>query len=750
MSNFPPNDPQQLNPMIEYRTAQYEQEGFNFLKYWGVIRKQLVGIIGLVIAVGILALLVANSMTPIYTATTMVSIERVALATGRNTGVIDFYSLRTYAGTQNEIIKSTSVAERVVDELKLWEHPWFYSQKKPASFSWQGLLLLIKPEKPTVPVERETDQIEALKKSLIGMVRGGLRVQPIRDTYIVKVSFSSASPEIAALVVNGVVEAFAEQKLESRLYEIQKVSEWMNESLGGISGQLRSSEDKIIQFSSSENLVGINERGATSSLKTRLDDLSNEITRERLRYNELRVLKRQATRFQGMDIEELLQNPTIYKHPTLNEIKTSEIQAQRQVDELKKRYGPKHPKMRQATVELDSIKSGYREQIPNIIRGIEEDYEVSRQKLISLETQYNNVKKQLQDVSEKDFELERLQRDIKSNRNLYDVFVEQSKQINLSSTFETDRVRVIETAVVPSAPSRPDKRRIVIMSMLMTALIGIGLAFLVEYLDQTIKTSEDVETKLNLPILGQLPLMRKRDIEKGVIQPERLYVDDEKSSYAESVRTIRTGLTLSAIDSPHKVILVTSSVPGEGKTSVACNTALSFSQLEKTLIFDADLRRPSTKKILGYEHNTLGMSDLLTGNAEFEEVIHKVEGTGLHVITAGTIPPDPLDLLASRKFKKLLETLSNRYDRIVIDSPPISLVSDPVLLASLVDAVVFVVKADDTNTRLIESSLNKLKQANAHIIGAVLNAVNMKKVSKYYGNYGKYYRDGYYSYEEKA
>jgi capsular exopolysaccharide synthesis family protein len=248
-----------------------------------------------------------------------------------------------------------------------------------------------------------------------------------------------------------------------------------------------------------------------------------------------------------------------------------------------------------------------------------------------------------------------------------------------------------------------------------------------------------------------LPALKNRDVAKGVIQPERIYVDDEKSNFAEAIRTIRTGLTLSAIDSPHKVILFTSSEPAEGKTTAACNTALSFSQLENTLIFDADLRRPSTNKIFGYDHNSTGMSDLLTGNAEYQDVIHKVEGTELSVITAGTVPPDPLDLLASKKFKRLLEELSKRFDRIIIDSPPVSLVSDAVLLASLVDAVVYVIKADDTNTKLIESSLRKLKQADAHIVGAVLNAVNMKKLSKYYGyGYGKYYGDGYYAYDQKA
>jgi capsular exopolysaccharide synthesis family protein len=282
-------------------------------------------------------------------------------------------------------------------------------------------------------------------------------------------------------------------------------------------------------------------------------------------------------------------------------------------------------------------------------------------------------------------------------------------------------------------------------------ITGIGLAFLVEYLDQTLKTSEDIESKLNLPTLGLLPVLKKQDIHKGRIKPERVYLDDEKSNFSEAIRTIRTGLTLSAIDNPHKVILVTSAEPQEGKSTVSSNIALSFGQLENTLIFDADLRRPSTSKIFDHEHNSPGMSDLLAGNVEYQDVIHKIKGTNLSVITAGKIPPDPLDLLASKKFKTMLEVLSSRFDRIIIDSPPVSLVSDAVLLASLVDCVVFVIKSDDTNTKVVQASLRKLRLTDTHIVGVVLNAVNLKKLSKYYSyGYGKYYGDGYYSYDTET
>jgi capsular exopolysaccharide synthesis family protein len=451
-----------------------------------------------------------------------------------------------------------------------------------------------------------------------------------------------------------------------------------------------------------------------------------------------------------MPLEEVLNNPSIYRHPTLSEVKTEEVASTRRLAELKKRYGPKHPKMKQAVNEVEAIQNRYRQLIPSIIRGIDEDFEVSRQNLASLEKQFESLKKKVQSANAKGFELERLQQDVEGNRKLRDLFMEEYKQTSLNSSFETDRVRVVEAAVVPTFPSKPNKRRIIIMSVLLAMFVGIGLAFLIDFLDQTIKTSEDVERKLGLAAMGLLPELDKKKVKKGEIVPERAYLDDESSNFSETIRTIRTSITLSALDKPHKVILCTSSVPGEGKTTLACNVALSMSQLEKTLIFDADMRRPSSKKIFGYDHRSAGMSELLAGTAEFKDVIHKVEGSNLHVITAGAVPIDPLDLLASKKFHWLIDELSKNFERIIVDTPPVALVSDAVLLSSLVDAVIYVVKSDSTNTKVVNASIQKLRRVNAHIIGVVVNNVDMKKMSKYYGyGYGKYYGDGYYSYGEE-
>ncbi len=738
-----------LNPQLDPLAFSEPEESINFLHYWHVVRKHLFGIIGLAIAVGILASLIANSMVPVYTATTNVSIEQVTPATGGTSGGFNWMSMQNYPGTQHEIIRSKSVAQQVVDNLRLWEHPHFNKSSSASQFNWKQYLPFLKQKSESVDIRTEEQKISDKKRRLARMVQGGISVEPVKGTYIVSISFSSSNPEIAAQVANGVVEAYVQRNLEARFREVQKVSEWMTKSLGGISTQLEGSEGKLQQYRSKEDLVDVG-KGVTGFQTERLGELSDQLVQKRIAFNQLKILKRQAVRLSSMPLEDLLNNPTIYRHPTLNELKTEEVSKSRKLAELKKRYGPKHPKMKQAENELEAIRDRYRELIPSIIRGIDEDYQVSRQSLASLEAEFASLKKKVQASNRKNFELERLQKDVEGNRKLRDLFMEEYKQTSLNSSFETDRVRVVEAAEIPGSPSKPNKKRIVIMSILLALFVGIGLALLIDFLDQTIKTSEDTERKLGLVTLGLIPQLSKRKIKKGEVHPERVYIEDESSNFAETIRTIRTSITLSALDHPHKVILSTSSIPGEGKTTIACNVALSMSQLEKTLIFDADMRRPSTMKILGYDHRSAGMSELLAGEAEFKDVIHKVKGTNLHVITAGAVPIDPLDLLASNKFKTMLEKLSLVYDRIVIDTPPVSMVSDAVLLSSIADAVVFVIKSDSTNTKIVNASLQKLKRANAHIIGAVINNVDIKKMSKYYGyGYGKYYGSGYYSYGEE-
>jgi len=270
---------------------------------------------------------------------------------------------------------------------------------------------------------------------------------------------------------------------------------------------------------------------------------------------------------------------------------------------------------------------------------------------------------------------------------------------------------------------------------------------LLERLDNTIKSSHEVETRLGVPTLGVLNVMR---VNKGM-QLERIFLDDPQTSFSEAIRTIRSGVMLSVIDSPKKIVLVTSSVPEEGKTTVAANLAFALGQVKKTLLIDADMRRPKIGRVLsGADSNVVGLSELVTGAAPLERCVHPVaDGSQLSVLPAGRIPPNPLELLASHRFTEAMQRLAANFDVIVIDSPPVQLVSDALVLSKVATEVVYVVKADDTPYPLARLGIRRLRRVNASILGVVLNQLDVLRADRYYGEYsgyGKRYYGKKYSY----
>jgi len=270
-------------------------------------------------------------------------------------------------------------------------------------------------------------------------------------------------------------------------------------------------------------------------------------------------------------------------------------------------------------------------------------------------------------------------------------------------------------------------------------LLGIGLAFLEDRLDNTLKQAEDVEGQIQLPTLGTVPLRRGR--RHAVCAPERVFIDDAKSDFAEAIRTVRTGVVLSGLDDPHRIVLVTSTVPGEGKTTIASNLAVALSQLERVLLVDADLRRSSLGVKLGLPANAPGLSNLVAGTADLADCIHRLPGTELDVLPAGLLPPNPLELLSSQHFARTLADLEQRYDRLVLDSAPAQAVSDALVLSRLCNAVLFVVKADATPRQLVQLAVRRLRRVDAPLIGAVLNQFDSVRADRYgYQRYGRYRR----------
>jgi len=395
------------------------------------------------------------------------------------------------------------------------------------------------------------------------------------------------------------------------------------------------------------------------------------------------------------------------------------VDARARYSELRKRYGSMHPKLIAARSELQAA---------------ERDLAAG--------------KARIQRIGRKAVKLREYQRQVDSNRALYDTFLARLKEASQTVDLHAANARLVDPAVPPVKPFKPKKGLILALAFFASLMLGVLLAFLYEALDKTIKSSEDIEDKLGLPLLGILPLFKSSRKNRGSDPATSL--DQLDASYAESVRTIRTGLVLSNLDNPHKVILVTSSVPGEGKSTVSLNLAMAMGKMERVLLIGADLRRPSLGRALGLDKGKAGLTDILVETAEFKQCFHHLDHADIDVLLCGQIPPNPLEMLSSKRFAALLGVLEKNYDRIIIDSPPLQAVSDSLVLSRYAKAVVYVVEADKTHEKAIRGGIKQLQQQQAPLVGLVLNKVDVAKAAKYGYSYGGYYDHYGYSGGEKA
>jgi capsular exopolysaccharide synthesis family protein len=349
------------------------------------------------------------------------------------------------------------------------------------------------------------------------------------------------------------------------------------------------------------------------------------------------------------------------------------------------------------------------------------------------------VKEEVASSNRKQFRLRELEQQVEADQRLYEMFFNRAKETSETMGFQSAHARVVEKATPPISPIKPNKLNIVMIAFVLSAILGVGLAILGDLLDNTLNSPDDVVERLGAPLLGVLPNIK---ITKGHMGPYLGYLEDTKSAFAESVRSLRTGLMLTGLEKPHKVTVVTSTNPGEGKSTVAINLASALAQMESVLLIDADLRRPSVAVAFKFPSGTPGLSNVLALSAPLEDCVQKTEA-GFDVLPAGILPPNPQEILATQQFRKLLQQLGEHYDRIIIDSAPINAVSDSLILATLADSLVYVAKADETPLKLILKNINLIKHSNLPITGVVLNRLDTKKQRAYgkggyYGTYESY------------
>ena len=705
-----------------------EEEALDLIAYWRVVQRRKWGIIGLAFFLTLLVAVVVFMMTPIYSSTVTLLVEQNK---AKLLSIDEIYSGvssdQAHYQTQVELLQSNALMEGVVDRLKLVKHPLF-DPLAQHSVVKDGLASLGMSAKKPSELELRKEVVKALSASV--------SVEGLKKSQLIKITVQSPDAKLAAEIANAIADVYIEADLDARYKRTQKATDWMNGHLTSLKTKLEESERALQNYREQHNLIDTKDlslSGAASQLEVMLKGLVEaRVARAQAKSN-----LDQVARARGNE----LSMPVVQRNPLVAGLMGTVAEQERKVSELSNRYGNQHPKLIQAQAELKQAKRNLQIQVADVVSGLEREYEVARANEAALSGAVAEAKQGIQGTNRKEFELTTLERDVKSNRDLYDMFMGRLKETSTASDLQSVVARVVDPAVVSDVPVKPKKRMVVGLAFVLSLMLGVAVAFMLEHLDTSVRSSEDAERKLGLPLLAAVPKVELAAGQSAGLQ----YRDAPKSLFAEAIKTIRTGIMLSGIDHPQKILVVTSSVPGEGKSTVAIDLALAHAQTKRVLLIDADMRRPSIAKVLGLDNTHPGLSMLVLGMEKLENCVYKIEGSTLDVLTAGSIPPNPLELLLSEKFKALLVELGEKYDTIIIDSPPVQLVSDAVVLASTATGVVFVLKADATPFQLARRAIRALQRGGATLYGVVLNQANFKN-EEYYGGYGGYGKYNYHSY----
>ena len=728
--------PADLNP--------HDEDEIDLRHLWRVVRQNLWGILGLCLVVSLLATLWVMRISPVYRASTTIMIESQEAKT---VSIEEVYGqppgIREYFLTQFEIIKNRDIAEMVADELDLWNNPLFAPVLRTdddSKDSWSlGIRRWLAGFDATTRGNQSSavDDEERRKAAVINRFMSQMSVEPVEFTQLVVVSFESTDRKLAAEIVNTLARVYIQSQLDAKLQSTREAGNWLTGRLQDLKTKLEASQQELQTYRDREEILDM--AGGQTVDAQELNELTTRLGEARRSRIGAENIYRELGGSGNYSVDQLMKMPVVLQHPLVQNLAQNLTAAQQEVANLGRRYGPEHPKMMAATTREESAELELKQQVMQDAAGIEKEYRVVLRNEQNLVQQLASVKGEVASSNRKQFRLRELEQKVEGDQRLYEMFFNRAKETSETMGFQSAHARVVERATAPISPIKPNKRNIVLLAFLVSALVGIGLVILRDMLDNTLKSPDEVIERLGAPLLGVLPNIK---LPKGQNGPYLGYIEDNKSVFAESVRSVRTGLMLTGLDKPHKVTVVTSTNPGEGKSTVAINLAAALAQMERVLLIDADLRRPTVATAFKLPSDTPGLSNVLALSERLEDCVHQTDA-GFEVMPAGILPPNPQEMLSTLQFSKLLRELGEQYDRIIIDSAPINAVSDSLILATVADSLVYVAKADETPLKLILKNINLIKRSNLPLTGVVLNRLDTRKQSAYGrgGYYGSY--EGY-------
>lgn len=690
--------------------------------YWRLALKYRFLILGCFLGAVAIGATLTLLMTPVYTATTTLQIERQADRVFNAEEVMprEVMQGEEFFQTQYGLLRSRSLAERVVENLGL--------ASSDASLQSIGV----------EPPEREgtaAEQARRRRDAALSALESNLSVTPIRGSRLVAVGYDNPDPVVAARVANAFGENFIQANLDRRFESSRYAREFLEERIAQTKQRLEEAERQVVAYASSQQIINIAEpaeggdstavRSLTSNNLVALNAALAEARGERVAAEER---WRSASGAALMSLPEVLQNPTVQRLVEQRALLNAQYQQKLSV------YQPDYPEMQQLQAQIREADGQIQAIANNIRTSIRSQYEVAANQERSLQGQVNDLTRDVLDLRDRSVQYNILQRELDTTRTLYEGLLQRYKEVGVTGGVSTNNISIVDVAVPPDQPSSPN----LLLNIILAAMAGLGLgalaALLLEALDETLATPDDVEHKLGIPVLGVVPLLEKNQTPTSALA-------DIRSGFSEAYYSLRTALQFSTAEGAPASMLVSSARPAEGKSTTAYAVALNLAKIGKrVLLVDGDLRNPSMHRVVGAE-NERGMSNLLSSSSDLASVVQRTRQENLFFIPCGPLPPNPAELWGGDRLRQFLVEASHSYDHVVIDGPPVLGFADAPLLASTVKGVLFTLESRGTRRGQARGALRRLRMGHAHLLGAVLTKFNAKSTS--YGGYDYAYDYNY-------
>jgi capsular exopolysaccharide synthesis family protein len=704
-----------------------DEDEINLLDLWQILvrRKWTVLVFFLVVTVG--GITASFLMTPIYRAgvTLLIDPEPPKVVEYQDiTPAESAASREDFYQTQYNLLKSSSLAKRVFEELGLAQNPLFTTDKS-------SLLSQLKHSLKSWIREQNPNDRDLESEKLIEQFQEGLTVEPIRNSRLVKIYYDSPDPKLSAQVAKALAQAFINANLERRYDATAYARDFLKDRLLQIRARLEETEQKLVEYANSHEIIDFSNNQSLAAQE--LQEMSASLAAAQEERVKAEALYQQMQKTAGQGLSQILQSPMI------QELKGSLAKLEGEYGENLHIYKPEYPKMEQLREQAARLQAKIDEEVNNVRAAIQSNREAAMTLESLLTGKVQAAKEEIKDLAQRSIQFQVLKRETDTNRQLYEGLLQRYKEVGIAGGVGLNNISVVDPAKIPLESYKPSIKLNALLAMVLGLFGGVGLAFLFEHLDDTLKRSEEMERVLGLPTLGLIPFSPNKAL-PGANSLALISVDDKRSAFAEAYRSVRTALQFSTPEGAPKSLQVASAGKGEGKSTTAASLAIHFAQAgQKVLLIDADLRNPSLHRTLEAD-NSLGLTNHLAGEATPVEISQPTSISNLFLITAGPLPPDPAGLLGSAKMMSLLSIAKEKFDHVIVDGPPVLGLADALVLGNLVDGTLFVVSAGDTRRAFAQGAIKRLKTGQTRIIGGVLTKFDSRSHGYGYGDY--YYYGG--------